>query len=117
MGNQTLEDLHWEIFNAFERDDEHLYSFYVPKQGNRSPFIERNSIEYAHPMAIDDDDVFDASATTIEELDLNLRKRFYYLFDFGDSWWHTIDVEQIRGAVEPGKKYPCVIESRGKALP
>ncbi|MEX1231916.1 MAG: plasmid pRiA4b ORF-3 family protein [Planctomycetaceae bacterium] len=120
-GNQTLEDLHFAIFDAFNRDEEHLYSFYLPKPGNRSRFVEQNSTEYAHPMAVDegfgDQKVYDASDTLIEELELSLRKKFYYLFDFGDSWWHTLDVEQIRGEVEKGKKYPLVIEEHGKAPP
>lgn len=30
-GDQTLEDLHEAIFAAFNRYDEHLYSFYFPK--------------------------------------------------------------------------------------
>lgn len=116
-GNQTLEDLHFAIFDTFKRYDEHLYSFYIPKPGNRSRFFQQNSNEYAHPMAVDGDDVFDASETTIEELDLKLRKKFYYLFDFGDEWWHTIDVEKIKGDVDPKKEYPLVIEEHGMAPP
>lgn len=28
--DQTLDDLHKAIFNAFDRYDEHIYSFYIP---------------------------------------------------------------------------------------
>ena len=28
--NQTLDDLHEIIYEAFDRDDEHLYSFFLP---------------------------------------------------------------------------------------
>ena len=33
-GNQTLDDLHEAIFDAFDRYDEHLYSFYFPAAGH-----------------------------------------------------------------------------------
>ena len=29
LGSQTLEDFHNVIFRAFDRFDEHLYSFYI----------------------------------------------------------------------------------------
>ena len=34
-GNQTLDDLHEAIFDAFDRYDEHLYSFYFPPPGTK----------------------------------------------------------------------------------
>ena len=34
-GNHTLDDLHEAIFDAFDRDDEHLYSFYFPAAGTK----------------------------------------------------------------------------------
>jgi len=37
-GNQTLDDLHGAIFDAFDRYDDHLYSFYFPlKPGKITP--------------------------------------------------------------------------------
>jgi hypothetical protein len=35
-GNQTLEDLHQAIYDAFDRDDEHLHSFYLPPPGKKT---------------------------------------------------------------------------------
>jgi hypothetical protein len=32
-GDQTLEDLHEAIFNAFDREDEHMYEFQVGGKG------------------------------------------------------------------------------------
>jgi hypothetical protein len=34
-GNQTLDDLHEAIFDAFDRYDEHMYSFYLLKSAIR----------------------------------------------------------------------------------
>ena len=35
--DQTLDDLHAAIFDAFDRFDEHLYSFYIPPPGAVRP--------------------------------------------------------------------------------
>jgi Plasmid pRiA4b ORF-3-like protein len=41
---------------------------------------------------------------------------FYYLFDFGDEWWHEITVEEIEANAEKGR-YPRVLEQKGKSPP
>ena len=38
------------------------------------------------------------------------------LFDFGDSWWHDITIEQTDGTPGPGR-YPKVIEKHGASPP
>ena len=48
-GSQTLDDLHEAVFDAFDREDEHLYSFYFPRPGTRGLARVRNAIEYSHP--------------------------------------------------------------------
>jgi hypothetical protein len=49
-------------------------------------------------------------------LGLKPRQVFLYLFDFGDSWWHEITVEQIDAQPEKGK-YPRVLERHGQSPP
>ena len=44
------------------------------------------------------------------------KKKFLYLFDFGDEWWHSVQLLGIRQE-EPKGKYPRVIESQGEAPP
>ncbi|MEN6308802.1 MAG: plasmid pRiA4b ORF-3 family protein [Anaerohalosphaeraceae bacterium] len=120
-GGQTLHDLHDIIFDAFDRDDEHLYSFYIPDR----PFKKRPlrihdvSVEYTHPFNFDECgygnvQLFNASETPIQSLDLKEGQQFYYLFDFGDSWWHTITVESTAGQAD-GEKYPRILERKGKS--
>ena len=121
-GDQTLGDLHRAIYAAFDRDEEHLYSFYFPKPGAKGRARVRNAVEYSHPSVAEDPDpfggrpVYDAEDTDLDRLGLRARQTFYYLFDFGDSWWHDITVAQVGAPVEKGK-YPRVLEKHGKSPP
>jgi hypothetical protein len=119
-GNQTLDDLHEAIFDAFDRYDEHLYSFYFPKPGSRGRARIRDAQEYVCPYmaegpAWDEPDVKTADAP-LTSLGLSPKRKFYYLFDFGDEWWHEITVEQIDAPAEKGK-YPRVLETHGASPP
>ena len=108
-GNQTLDNLHEAIYEAFDRDDEHLYSFYLS-----------DAVEYAHPYSCEgrgffgDEKMNNAAKTRIETLKLKPGRKFKYLFDFGDSWWHDIIVEQTDGEPEKGR-YPRVLDKHGKS--
>jgi hypothetical protein len=114
-GDQTLEDLHFAIFDALDRDEEHLYEFRFGKR----PYDRKGPI-YVHPAALDPYEepppAGVADETTLESLSLRVRRRFYYLFDFGDDWWHTIEVAAI-GPAAPTGKYPKVTERVGKSPP
>lgn len=115
-GNQTLDHLHKAIFKAFDRFDEHLYSFYVARPGQRGRAALRDADEYSHPGALcgpfDDGRSGNARKTRLDDLNLEVGQRLYYLFDFGDQWWHEITVEQTDGAPQPAR-YPRVLEKRG----
>jgi hypothetical protein len=41
---------------------------------------------------------------------------FFYLFDFGDDWWHEITVESVDAPAEKGK-YPRIVETHGNSPP
>jgi hypothetical protein len=56
------------------------------------------------------------SKTTIESLGLKKDDRFGYWFDFGDDWWHQINVEGVEDQVPKGK-YPKVTKRVGKSPP
>ena len=121
-GNQTLDDLHNAIFDAFDRYDEHLYSFYFPIPGKTGRERLVGAVEYSDPVVVDDDlgfssDAQDSTQARIEELNLVPHQEFEYLFDYGDQWWHKLTVESLDGTPEPKKKYPAIIESAGKSPP
>jgi len=54
--------------------------------------------------------------TTIESLGLKKGKHFGYWFDFGDDWWHQINVEAVEDKVIKGK-LPRVTKRVGKSPP
>jgi len=117
----TLHDLHNFIFDAFDRYDDHMYSFYVPHSRKKfNPRTIRNySDEFIHPYACEEQEMFgsetqDASTAPIESLDLIDKQKFYYLFDFGDMWWHEITVE-ITDEPADDEKYPRILERNGKS--
>ena len=113
-GDQTLEDLHHAIFDAFGRFDEHMYEFQFGK-GPMDPKAPR----YVLPQADEGDEKRPAGRvdeTTIESLGLEVGCSFGYWFDFGDDWWHQINVEAIEDNVREGK-FPKVTKRLGKSPP
>lgn len=119
--SQTLDDLHEAIFDAFDRYDEHLYSFYFPKPGAKDRNRLRDAVKYSHPYMEEEPGPSgevprNAAKTKLSTLDLKPGQVFLYLFDFGDNWWHEITVEQIDATAEKGK-YPRVLEGHGQSPP
>ncbi|MDA1347847.1 MAG: plasmid pRiA4b ORF-3 family protein [Chloroflexi bacterium] len=120
--DQTLEDLHSAIFQAFDRFDEHLYSFYLTPPGARGRVALRDAVEYACQFMFEESDPWgdapahDAGVTAIGSLGLTTGRTLRYLFDFGDDWWHDITIEQTDG--RPGRaKYPHLTEKHGASPP
>src|SRR5262249_35797498 len=54
--------------------------------------------------------------TTLDSLGLKEGDRFGYWFDFGDDWWHQINVEAVEQEAPRGK-YPRVTKKVGKGPP
>jgi hypothetical protein len=51
----------------------------------------------------------DARTTTLDDLNPKAHRVFGYLFDFGDEWYHQVQVERIEQAI-PTVTYPRVIK-------
>ncbi|HUT53813.1 MAG TPA: plasmid pRiA4b ORF-3 family protein [bacterium] len=118
LGDQSLQDLHEIIFDAFEREDEHLYEFFFGKR----PYGRKNRV-YAHPFSLEDSPfgpepniVGTVDETWIDDLNLRPRQTFGYLFDYGDDWVHRIRVEKIEEAAPEGD-YPRITAAVGEAPP
>ena len=120
--DQTLDAFHEAVFKAFDRYDEHLYSFYFPQPGSRGREVLRDAVEYTHPYNAEQDDLFgdrplhNAAKTRLSALHLEPGQTFLYLFDFGDSWWHEVKVERTDAPVEAGS-YPRIVDRRGDSPP
>lgn len=139
-GGQTLHDLHMAVFKAFDREEAHLYSFYIPPKPTKSRSVRKfmDYPEYTHPYAMKESAVpemmemfetllgfdmgpaphagIDAAATQIQSLKLVENQRMLYLFDFGDEWLHWITVEKIDAAPDDGK-YPRILDRKGDSPP
>lgn len=116
-GSQTLEDLHNAIFDAFDRDDEHLYAYEFgkrPLERNAKKYVTKYELEGPFADEVDHEGL--VHDTTIGALDLKPRQAFFYWFDFGDDWWHKIKVVSIEEGASEGK-YPRVTKKVGDSPP
>jgi Plasmid pRiA4b ORF-3-like protein len=108
--DETLEALHRLIQEAFEWDDDHLYSFWLDGK-----FWGANDIEYTSPLNLVDQEAKSARVE-IGGLGLEPRQRIAYIFDFGDEWrvWLRLRETRPGGATgildrkgEPPPQYPA----------
>ncbi|OQY58703.1 MAG: hypothetical protein B6245_10565 [Desulfobacteraceae bacterium 4572_88] len=104
-GTHTLEDLHNAIFRAFDREEEHMYEFQIGGDGPNDPKAECYESNQTD------------TATTIELLGIKEGDIFGYWFDFGDDWWHQINLISVSKDVPKGKKYPKITKKVGKSPP
>lgn len=116
-GDQTLEALHHAVFDAFDREEEHMYEFQVGGKGPMDPKARR----YVLPMAIsgpfaDQEADGCVETTPIGSIGLEVGDVFGYWFDFGDSWWHQVVVLTIEEEATPGN-YPKITERVGESPP
>jgi len=116
-GDHTLADLHRAIFVAFDRYDEHMYEFQF---GGKRP-MDPEARRYGPPMAMVDpfgegDCSADAERTTLDSLGLATGDVFGYWFDFGDDWWHQVEVLAIAEGAPRGK-LPKVTRRIGTSPP
>lgn len=103
--NQTLDHLHQAIFDAFDFEEMHLYSFFMNNRAWSPP-----QYEYCAPQA----DGRKADKVKVSLLRLKPKQKFLYLFDYGDSW--EFEIEFIGNGKKENKiKYPKVIKSAGES--
>ncbi len=116
-GDQTLADLHEAIFDAFGREEEHMYEFQFgdrPMDPKARRYVLRQT--FAEEQGEPNPPKGSVEATTLESLGLKVGDPFAYWFDFGDDWWHQINVEGVEDKVPTGK-FPKVTKKVGKSPP
>ena len=117
--DQTLNQLHRAIFEAFDRwDDCHLTEFHF----GRGP-RDRDADRYVLPFIHDDPEEYDEppaagsmTRTRLASLKLEVGSVFWYWYDFGDDWYHEIQVVAV-GEPAPGGTYPRAIARLGESPP
>jgi hypothetical protein len=111
-GDQTLDQLHQAIFAAYDRHEEQLYEF----QFGKRPF-DPDGPNYSIPDAKKSKKGdYDPRTTTLDDLELKPQRVFGYLFDFGEQWFHQVQVERIEQAI-PTVTYPRVVKRVGRSPP
>lgn len=114
---QTLYDLHMNIQNLFEWDNDHMFSFYLGEK-----LFDRENEYSANPLGEHIDSSYgkqskSAAETELRDLDLPMDFTFWYLFDYGDELVHKITVEKIREMKPEETGFPKLINKKGKAPP
>ena len=109
-GNQMLSSLHKAIFKAFDRFEEHQYSFFL----SNKPY-DRES-EYTSPGIGTDGTSKLATRIRIDSVELYGGPKFLYLFDYGDEWWHEVELISVTERVTRAN-YPRVVKKQGKSPP
>ncbi|MBI9082143.1 MAG: hypothetical protein JEZ11_01015 [Desulfobacterales bacterium] len=118
-GSQTFAALHEAIFDAFERYDAHLYSFFFPGKRTKSMRNMFSALEITHPMNVQEmagmleKEIHSADKTTIGQMGLKEGDYLYYLFDFGDEWWHELTVLKAEPGSVSVKSLPRVVKKNG----
>jgi hypothetical protein len=100
----TLHDLHKVIQEAYDFYDDHLYAFFMegkPWKGEAYWSPHNDEGPYT-------------DTTKLGSLNLEIKQKFLYLFDFGDEWMFSVQVEKILETDTPVLK-PIIIETRGEA--
>jgi len=117
-GSQTLAKLHEAIFDAFDREDEHMYEFQVGGRGPMDPKVRRYVLAgaFEEPIPGPRKPAGVVTQTTVDALGLKKGQAFGYWFDFGDDWWHQVDVLAIHEDAGKGK-YPRVTAKVGESPP
>ena len=100
----VLDDLHDAIQKAFEFDNDHLYEFSF-----RNGFGVTQRVP--HPMC---EEEFSTDEFKIKDLPLRVGEKMKYVFDFGDYWQFTVELEAIQPP-NPKFKKAKILESHGKS--
>jgi hypothetical protein len=106
-GHEHLTDLHGAIQQAFNWEDDHLYSFWLDGE-----FWSREGGELVRPGTPDTDSR--TANVPVGELRLNIGSRIAYVFDYGDEWRVMLT---LREQVDGGDAMPRVSDRRGTAPP
>lgn len=115
-GDQALEELHFAIFKAFNRKEEHMYEFQLNGEGPMDPKADRYVLPTEHDMDYGGGKPAGTVLQAVGSLDLKKDDIFGYWFDFGDDWFHQINVLEIKP--KPGRgKYPRITDRIGASPP
>ena len=106
-GDSTLEHLHWVIQFAMGWTGSHLHSFSIP------------GMEHAMSkpgLSLDELDTYDEPLIELSKVATEEKYKFFYLYDFGDSWAHEVLVEKVLTA-KSDIQYPVCVKAKRACPP
>jgi len=106
--NQMLSSLHKAIFKTFDRTEEHKYSFFL----SNKPYDKES--EFTSPGSDTTGETKLATRVRIDSIALYGGPKFLYLFDYGDDWWHEVELIGVTQRVTRAS-YPRVVKKQGKS--
>jgi hypothetical protein len=104
VGDCTLAELHAIIQASMGWCNSHLHMFVVGGE------------QYSDPETCGDPYDANTRSTSLADLVSQGHKSFRYIYDFGDSWEHTITVEDALPA-DSKTKYPCCVKGKRACPP
>ena len=109
---QTLDDLQEAVIcRSFGWDDPHMYAFFF----DNKPYSENKKMEYScDPEEDFGSEKPNPTKTKLKNIAMSKGQKFLFVFDFGDDHHFGIRVAGF-GAAEKGRKYPFILEEKGKA--
>lgn len=102
--NFSLYKLHQVIQLAMGWTNSHLHQFLIDGR------------YYSIPSPEDWEPVIDERRHSLAQIAPQVKRKFVYEYDFGDSWEHEIGVEKILPP-EPGMKYPVCLKGKRACPP
>ena len=106
-GDSTLEHLHWVIQFAMGWTGSHLHSFAIPGMDHAM----------SKPgLSLDELDTYDEPLIELSKVATEEKYKFFYLYDFGDSWAHEVLVEKVLTA-KSDIQYPVCVKAKRACPP
>ena len=116
--NTTFERLHKLLQYAFEWNDRHLYKFGLFKEWSENNYA-RPDVEFVSEAGLYD--VYEANPEAKSKTVVKLSDyvpeylKILYIYDFGDSWHHYIEVENV--IEDCGDELPVLLSGEGDSPP
>lgn len=110
-GDMTLDKLHQVIQVVMGWEDAHLHQFvkYMGRSAGRGAAPrQQSSVFYVEPP--------EEKELTVADLAPGEKEKFFYEYDFGDSWMHELVAEKILPP-DPGFKHPVCLSGANACPP
>jgi len=115
----SLYDLAEIIVDSFDFDFDHAFGFYDNVKdwtASKECYELFKDLEQEGDLLIEPSPCQSVKRTRLGEVFTEDRKRWLFLFDYGDEWHFIVDFKGMKPP-EEGVSYPCLLESFGEAPP